>query len=334
MKTYPVYIILSFWMIYNSCNSGANSMKPKDSKDPKNSIRDLGRIQANQNMVNEPINQVVGIAEIQPEKQIIPISSEIAGVVSKIQKQENDSVKTGETILELKHSIEDAKVAQLGDEVKTQINQVKSDKYSIEEFQAKYTNAVTEINRLKDLVQKGSETQQNLDNAQTNLLSYQSNLNRLKNNVLVSRSKLQETEASLEVSKKEREQKIIRSPVNGKILEIVPILGTTVDNKSSFGQIAPYGKTIALGEIDELFASRVKEGQRAWVRNLGSLDTLSTGTVYFTSSFLKKKSLFTDQAGEKEDRRVREIKIVIDQPEKLLLNARMECVVDVSNRSN
>jgi hypothetical protein len=42
-------------------------------------------------------------------------------------------------------------------------------------------------------------------------------------------------------------------------------------------------------------------------RNVGSLDTLSTGTIYFTSSFLKKKSLFTDQSGEKEDRRVRTI---------------------------
>jgi len=72
------------------------------------------------------------------------------------------------------------------------------------------------------------------------------------------------------------------------------------------------------------------EGQKAWIRNMGSLDTLTTGTVYFTASFMKKKSLFTDQAGEKEDRRVREIKILLDQPAKLLLNARIECVIDIS----
>ena len=53
----------------------------------------------------------------------------------------------------------------------------------------------------------------------------------------------------------------------------------------------------------------------------------------FTASFLKKKSLFTDQAGEKEDRRVRQIKIGLDHPEQLLLNARVECVIDISRNS-
>ena len=76
--------------------------------------------------------------------------------------------------------------------------------------------------------------------------------------------------------------------------------------------------------------SPIVEGQKGWIRNVGSVDTLSTGTVYFTSSFLKKKSLFTDQSGEREDRRVRTIKMMLDQPEKLLLNARIECVIDIS----
>ena len=52
---------------------------------------------------------------------------------------------------------------------------------------------------------------------------------------------------------------------------------------------------------------------------------------YFTSSFLKKKSLFTDQTGEKEDRRVRTIKISLDKSEGLLLNARVECVIDLKS---
>jgi hypothetical protein len=83
-------------------------------------------------------------------------------------------------------------------------------------------------------------------------------------------------------------------------------------------------------EIDEMYAGKIAVGQKGWIRNVGSIDTLSTGTVYFTYSFLKKKSLFTDQSGEKEDRRVRTIKMMLDQPEKLLLNARIECVIDIS----
>ena len=91
------------------------------------------------------------------------------------------------------------------------------------------------------------------------------------------------------------------------------------------------GKNIAIGEIDELYSDQVVVGQNAWIRHVGTTDTISTGKVIFTSSFLKKKSLFTDQTGEKEDRRVRTIKISLDKSEGLLLNARVECVIDLKS---
>jgi len=108
-------------------------------------------------------------------------------------------------------------------------------------------------------------------------------------------------------------------------------MGGAVNTQQSIAQIEPSGKTIAVCEIDELNAAKILVGQKGWIRNIGSADTLSTGTVYFAFSFLKKKSLFTDQSGEKEDRRVRTIKMMLDSPDKLLLNARVECVIDISN---
>lgn len=276
------------------------------------------------------INQVVGIGKIVPERDIIQLSSPVNGIVEHIYKKENDSVRAGETILELQHDVEDAQVSQLSSEVNTQYDQIKADNAAVEEYQAKYNNSVLELQRLQRLLAKGAETQQTVDDANTSLKGFQSNLNRLRANAKVSRSKLTETKAALEVSKKQLDQKIIKSPVKGKILEISTLIGSAVNTQTQFVQISPQGKTIADCEIDELFADKVKNGQKAWVRNTGSLDTLATGTVYFTSGFLKKKSLFTDQAGEKEDRRVREIKIVLNKPEKLLLNARVECVINIS----
>jgi hypothetical protein len=135
----------------------------------------------------------------------------------------------------------------------------------------------------------------------------------------------------LQVAQIERGQKIISSPVNGKILELSVLIGGPVSIQQSLAQINPEGKTIAICEIDELNAEKVAVGQKGWIRNVGSSDTLSTGKIYFTSSFLKKKSLFTDQSGEKEDRRVMTIKMMLDQPGKLLLNSRVECVIDLSN---
>jgi len=215
-------------------------------------------------------------------------------------------------------------------EVKTHAEQIKVDEAAVQEYQVKYTNAVSEVKRLKSLLVEGAETQQAVDNASTDMQSFSSNLKRLQASAGVSKSKLSETRAALEVSQRELDQKIIRSPVDGKVLEISALIGGAIDAKTPFAQISPIGKIIADCEVDEQFANKISVGQKAVIRNTGALDTLSTGTVYFTSSFLKKKSLFTDQAGEKEDRRVRDIKIVLDRPGKLLLNARVECVIDIT----
>ncbi len=308
-----VYLLLLL-PIFSSC--GNDQSKEKTAPDK---IKDAGSI-----------NQVVGIGKIEPENDIIQLSSPVNGIVQKILKKENDPVSAGTPILELDHQLEDGKVRQLETEVNTQAAQIKADEASVGEYEAKYNNAVAEVQRLQRLLAKGAETQQAVDDANTALKSYQSNLKRLQAGVLVSKSKLEQTKAALHVAEIERDQKIIKSPVNGKLLELSTLTGSSIDTRQSFAQISPLGKTIAVCEIDEMYAGKVSAGQKAWIRNVGSTDTLSTGTVYMALSFLQKKSLFTDQSGEKEDRRVRTIKIMLDQPDRLLLNARVECVVAIS----
>ena len=277
------------------------------------------------------INQIVGIGKIIPENDIIQLSSPENGIVQKIYKKENDTVSIGTVILELDHDLEDARILQSKNEVNTQSGQIKVDAASVGEYEAKVSNAKLELQRLQNLLLKGAETQQTVDDKTTNLKALNSNLKRVETTVTVSKSRLQETKATLKTAQVERDQKIIRSPINGRILELTVLIGGSVSTQQSFGQIGPEGKTIAICEIDESNAQKISVGQKGWIRNVGSSDTLSTGTVYFASSFLKKKSLFTDQSGEKEDRRVRTIKMMLDNPDKLLLNARVECVIDISN---
>lgn len=276
------------------------------------------------------VSQVVGIGKIEPESDIIQLYAPVNGIVLKILKNENDTVSAGTPIIELDNRLEDAKVRQLTSELNTQMNQIKVDEASLGEYEAKCSNAVSELQRLQRLLAKGAETQQVVDDANTNLKTLQSNLKRLQASVAVSKSRLTQSQAALNVAMIEREQKTIKSPVAGKILELTTLTGSSIDTKQSVAQISPLGRTIAVCEIDELYADKVVVGQKAWIRNVGSNDTLSTGTVYVAFSFLKKKSLFTDQSGEKEDRRVRTVKIMLDQPDKLLLNARVECVIDIS----
>jgi len=310
-KGFYALVLLLFFI---SCN---NAEKIKEAADEKAKLEKTS-------------NRVVGVGMIVPEKDIVQLSSPVNGIVTKILKSENDSVRVGTPVLELDHQLEDAKVKQLSDEVATQAAQIKGDEASVGEYDAKYENAISELQRMQRLLAKGAETQQAVDDANTNLKSFQSNLKRLQASADVSKSRLNETKAALRVAQIERDLKIILSPVNGRILELTVLTGSSVNTQQSFAQISPEGKTIAVCEIDEMYAGKIAAGQKGWIRNVGSIDTLSTGTVYFTYSFLKKKSLFTDQSGEKEDRRVRTIKMFLDQPEKLLLNARIECVIDIS----
>jgi multidrug resistance efflux pump len=233
--------------------------------------------------------------------------------------------------MELDHQIEDENTVQLGNQLTTQATQMKMDEASVNEYVARLSNAQLAFQRLENLLAKGAETQQTIDDASTNLKILSANLSKLRAAVDVSKSKLNETKTAFRKAQLELQQKRIKSPVDGRILEVTVLIGGAVSLQQSIAQISPLGKTIAICEIDESNAGTIRNGQKGWIRNVGSSDTLSTGTVYFTSSFLKKKSLFTDQSGEKEDRRVRTIKLLLDAPENLLLNARVECVIDISN---
>jgi multidrug efflux pump subunit AcrA (membrane-fusion protein) len=309
------YYALILFLFFVSCN---NAYKKTETADAKAKLEKIN-------------NRIIGVGMIVPENEIVQLSSPVNGIVTKILKSENDSVSIGTPVLELDHLLDDAKVKQLSREVVTQEAQIKVDEASVGEFEAKYENALSELQRMQRLLAKGAETQQAVDDANTCLKSFQSNLKRSQASADVSKSRLNESKAALHVAHIERGQNIILSPVNGRILELNVLTGGSVDTQQSFAQISPEGRTIAVCEIDEMYAGKIAVGQKGWIRNVGSLDTLSTGTVYFTYSFLKKKSLFTDQSGEKEDRRVRTVKILLDQPENLLLNARIECVIDISS---
>lgn len=277
------------------------------------------------------LDQVVGIGKIQPEPGVIDLSAETNGIVEKVYKHENDTVGPGDLILELDHTVDDAMVVQLQKQIAAQQAQVRADQAAVKEYEVRSQSAATKLDRLQHLEQKGAETQQDVDNARTDMLAYEANRQKLSDIASVSESKLAEDKAQLEVTMRQRDQKLVRAPVKGTIIQMDPQPGSAVDTRVSFGELSPAAPLIALCEIDELFASRVHVGQKAYIRNPGASDTLATGTVYFASSYLRQKSLFTGQAGEKEDRRVRVVKILLDHPKHLLINARVECVIELKN---
>lgn len=312
-----LFIITILGLLANACgNKTAPDKQPEQNERRKSTV-----------------SYVVGVGKIEPENEIVPLASPVGGIVQRILKNENDTVTPSMPVIELDHRIEDEKITQLTRGLNSYTWQIKADEASIEDYDAKYKSAVVTQQRLQRLFDKGAETKQVLEDAQTTATSYLLNLKKMQAVVASEKSKLDQMKAEIRTAELERDQRIIRSPVRGKILEISTLIGSAVSNRDVLAQISPAGRITATCEVDEMYADRVTVGQKAWIRNVGETDTLSTGTVYAAQSFLKKKSLFTDQAGEREDRRVREVRIMLDQPGKLLLNARVECVIDISQQN-
>lgn len=310
---------IHYFIIFGSLIISCGTKKTKDKAD--NTIR----------IAN--VTHVVGIGKIEPESDIIQLSAEVTGIIEKIYLKENDTVKKGETILALKHGIEAANIAEIKSQLATQSAQIIANESSIELAKIKYENANSELLKLRKLFADGAGTQQEVDDAETATKTYSADIVQQKALVEVSRRKLAEIEKQIIVSNESLKQRFISSPIDGVILELSVLIGGVVNSQTPFAQLASNGKTIAVCEIDEMFAPKIKIDQRAIIRNAGNSDTLSVGTVYFVSTFLKKKSLFTDQAGEKEDRRVREIKIRLNNPLQLLLNTRVECIVSLTENT-
>jgi hypothetical protein len=92
-------------------------------------------------------------------------------------------------------------------------------------------------------------------------------------------------------------------------------------------EFAPVGPVMAITEIDELFADKVKEGQIAEIRLQGDTVIIGSGKVILAAPYLRKKSLFSDKADNLEDRRVREVRVQLDSSTRILIGSRVECII-------
>jgi hypothetical protein len=105
-----------------------------------------------------------------------------------------------------------------------------------------------------------------------------------------------------------------------------------VGQKVSLAEFAPESPTSVLTEIDELFAARVKLNQPAFIRLLGGRDTIAFGRVISLSPSLNRKSLFSEEIGKLEDRRVRKVRIRLEEGQQnVLYGQRVECLINVKN---
>ena len=164
------------------------------------------------------IDQLVGIARIEPESKICPIGSEIPGRVVSIEVEEGQFVKKGQLIMLLDESTELAQVQQSSSKLVTRTQRVKSLEAKIAAIQIKLKAADVNSKRDRTLANAKAGTEKDAIDSETN---YQN----LAADLLIAQADLEEAQAGVKEVGAEtnylnqlKDKKRIYAPEDGMML--------------------------------------------------------------------------------------------------------------------
>jgi multidrug efflux pump subunit AcrA (membrane-fusion protein) len=289
---------------------------------------------ASSNSVNSAmvqVSQVVGVGKVEPEKEIISLAAASGGIVKEIYRNDGDSIKKDEPLVRLDDDLELIRVSQLRSQYNSQKSQEEIDELNLRDSEARLANKKKLLESVRVLASKGAETKQTLDDLETEVTTLSLTVEKDRAMVKLSASRLMELTAQVRYAEAEAANKILRSPYDGVLLEMQIEKGSAVNQFEEFAEVAPAGPTIVRTEVDELFAGRLSKGLDADIRFVGSDSVVAKGKVIFLSPYLKKKSLFSGESNEQEDRLVREVRIKLEGETGLILNSKVESVIKLKN---
>jgi len=275
------------------------------------------------------IDQLVGIARIEPESKICPIGSEIPGRVVSILVSEGQTVKKGQLIMLLDESTESAQVQQSSTKINTRQQRVKSLEAKIAAINIKLKAADVDRKRDRSLADAKAGTDKAATDSETIFKNLEADLIIAKADLDEAIAGVKEVNAEANYLNQMKGKKRVYAPEDGMMLNWDVKLGQAIAAGTKLGDFAPAGNLMAITEIDELYALKVKEGQKVSINLQGTKDKLSSGTVIYCAPYLSKKSIFSDRADNLEDRRVREVHVRVDNPNAVLIGSRVECIISL-----
>ena len=271
--------------------------------------------------------QVVGLGRIEPELKILDLQSEVSGIVTGIFFHGGDVVAKGQTFVELSSAIEKARLEQKAAQVQSQRSQIDAARAALGSARARTENARLSFSRAKILTEQDAQAKSIFDTAKAEYESLLEDVKRLEAGVLAAEDILKQDQADQRLARAEHDRRFIKARSDGQILSLDITVGSLISPEKPFGTFAPNSPLIARVEIDEMFAGLIRPGQKAYVRAPGMTEALAQGKVTFAGPSLRKKSLFSDDVGSLEDRRVREIWITLDPGSGILFGTRVEGVI-------
>ena len=283
----------------------------------------------NTEIINE-VNTVIGVGKVVPKDGWAKISSPITARIYRILVEEGDSVQLDEPLFQLLDNnnvdsdLEEAKLrlSNLYAQRDVKAKDIAREKLKLQDLNQQYENS-------KKLYQSNAETLEKL-NADLSAVQLQEKLiESMLTEQRIYGLNEQEQKISIEKAQKNKQDLIVKSPKAGIINEILVEIGQAISNTTELGRIVNSRDILIEAEVDELFANKVQLGQNVTLYAVGRTDSLGTGKIVYASPTLMNKSIRYESTGESEDRRVRKIKIQPQSNNNLLINAKVECQINI-----
>ncbi|HEX2968213.1 MAG TPA: HlyD family efflux transporter periplasmic adaptor subunit [Bacteroidales bacterium] len=277
-----------------------------------------------------PVTQVTGIGKIIPEGGITGLASPVSGIVASIPVNEGSKVKKGDGIVLLDNTDQLLAAREADNKISIQQKAVESQQWLVEQKKTDIAEKLRKLSDAQELFESNATSGENVRNLQNDVDMANLEMKKLESDLASQQSQLKEAFIQREIKRNNLEQTILRSPIDGVVLDILPKTGEAVSQYQTYASIAPETGLIVNAEFDELFASKLASGQSCKVYLPGDSIAVAEGNVIRVSDDLKKKSLFSENGEEMEDRRVREAEISLDTVSgELLINTKVECIVQV-----
>ncbi len=237
----------------------------------------------------------------------IILSSQVAGSISKIVKDEGTQINAGDTLLVIDPEsyilqLQQAKAQR--DLAKSKYDLLKKGARSedksqaaetLKQAEANYKSAKTDFERIENLFESQSVTNKQYDDAKTRLTIAEAQLNSAKQNLKKienfarpeeldqARAAFDAAEANVKLLQKRVNDCYVLSPINGQIVKNFVEIGETVNPQSSLVKISDLSEVEIIVYIQETDLGKVKLDQKAEIISDSYDDKSYEGKVTYIS---------------------------------------------------
>lgn len=290
-----------------------------------------GRNKVNHSEVSEvqPVTAAFGIGKIEPKGGVSNLASPVAGIVSEIKASAGSYVKENDVLIVLDNTDASLNLSEINNSYAVQQKNLESSKVLLQQGLIRLSEAERKLQDSRELYEAGALARETLLTLENDLELEKQNHKKLQNDIALEQSKLNELAARRSMRNEALSRTALRAPMSGMVLDLLPKKGEAVHEYETYALLAPEAPLVVIAEIDEMFSTQIKIGQSCTITLSGSSNPVAKGKVAAISPDLKKKSLFADSGQDFQDRRVREIEISLDEDPQLLIDTKVECIVDL-----